>query len=134
MSSSRIKWYAWFGVLLFSFGHYLDHVMMAMQVIKTKSDYLLFAIPIYVFLLSFFAGKPLGRLGLLHHILFASSLACFSIFFQVFFCNNISIFYIIFSFICLGCMWAIGSILSIIANQNTFNSSLEGVNNSSIEK
>lgn len=83
---------------------------------KDKADFILLAIPIYIVLLAFFVGKPIGRLGLLHTILFGLVLTCFSIFFQIFYFGNTSITHILFSFICLSCMWSLGSTLSLLVN------------------
>jgi predicted MFS family arabinose efflux permease len=84
--------------------------------IKEKSDLILFIIPIYVFLLAFFVGKPVERLGLLYTILFGFVLMCFSIFFQVFYFSNTSMTHMIFSFICLVCMWGLGRTMSVLIN------------------
>ncbi|KTD67720.1 MULTISPECIES: hypothetical protein [Legionella] len=81
---------------------------------KDKSDGILFAISIYVFLLAFFAGKPVERLRSLCTILFGLVLMCFSIFFQVFYFRSISMTHMLFTFICLGCMWGLGRTLSVI--------------------
>lgn len=92
-----------------------------LQIIKGQSaelsGFVLFAIPVSVFLMAFFVGKLISRLGLLHTILLGLFLACFSALLQVFFTSNISIFYVIFAFICLGGMWAMGNTVSIIAAQ-----------------
>ncbi|KTD74508.1 MFS transporter [Legionella tucsonensis] len=92
-----------------------------LQIIKGQSaelsGFILFAIPVSVFLIAFFVGKLISRLGLLFTILLGLFLACFSALLQVFFTSNISILYVIFAFICLGSMWAMGNTVSIIAAQ-----------------
>ncbi|KTD39968.1 MFS transporter [Legionella parisiensis] len=92
-----------------------------LQIIKGQSaelsGFVLFAIPVSVFLMAFFVGKLISRLGLLRTILLGLFLACFAALLQVFFTSNISIYYVIFAFICLGSMWAMGNTVSIIAAQ-----------------
>jgi hypothetical protein len=84
--------------------------------IKEKTDFVLFIIPLYVFLLAFFVGKPVERLGMLYTVLSGLVLMCFSIFFQVFYFSNTSMTHMIFSFICLVCMWGMGRTLSVLVN------------------
>ncbi len=92
-----------------------------LQIIKGQSAELsgfnLFAIPVSVFLIAFFVGKLINRLGVLRTILLGLFLACFATLLQVFFTSDASIFYVIFAFICLGSMWAMGNTVSIIAAQ-----------------
>lgn len=92
-----------------------------LQIIKSQSaklsGFILFAIPVSVFLMAFFVGKLIQCVGLLHTIMVGLFLACFSILLQVFFAGGTSIIYIIFAFICLGCMWAMGNTASMIAAQ-----------------
>ncbi|MCE0724809.1 MULTISPECIES: MFS transporter [Legionella] len=92
-----------------------------LQIIKNQSaelsGFILFAIPVSVFLIAFFVGKLISRLGLLHTILLGLFLACCATLLQVFFTSTISLFYVIFAFICLGSMWALGNTVSVIAAQ-----------------
>ncbi|KTD56857.1 hypothetical protein Lsai_1834 [Legionella sainthelensi] len=116
MNEYQIKWYVFMGIFLLFLGRCLDFVTVNFTLITHKSDAILVAIPIYVILLAFFVGKPIGRLGLLHISLFGVVLTCFSVFLQIFYFNNMSITQIAFSFICLSCMWSLGSTLSVIVN------------------
>ncbi|CAM2976098.1 Uncharacterised protein [Legionella steigerwaltii] len=84
--------------------------------LKEKFDPILFAILIYVFLLSFFAGRPVASLKSLHSFLFGLLLMCFSIFFHVFYFSNTSIAHMLFLFISLVCMWGMGRTLSVMVN------------------
>lgn len=84
--------------------------------VKEKSDPILFAISIYVFLLAYFAGKPVESLRSLYGVLSALLLMCFSIFFQVFYFSNTSIVHMLFLFTCLVCMWGMGHTLCIIVH------------------
>jgi len=92
-----------------------------LQIIKDQSPelsgYVLFAIPIAVFLLAFFIGGLISRLGIINVLLLGFVLACLSAFLQLFFSGHTSLSYIIFSFACLGSMWSIGNTVSIIAAQ-----------------
>ncbi|KTC82337.1 MFS transporter [Legionella cherrii] len=92
-----------------------------LQIIKEQSaqlsGFVLFAIPVSVFLIAFFVGKLIHNLGLLHTILLGLFLGCLATLLQVFFTSNASLFYIIFAFIGLGSMWAMGNTVSIIAAQ-----------------
>ncbi len=90
--------------------------------IREKFDRILFAISIYIFLLAFFVGKPVEHLGSLCTILFGLVFMCFSIFFQVFYFRTTSIAHMLFLFICLGGMWGLGRMLSVIVN---FSNSVE---------
>jgi EmrB/QacA subfamily drug resistance transporter len=92
-----------------------------LQIIKKQSAQLsglvLSVIPISVFLMAFFIEKLVNRLGLLQTILSGLGLACFSILLQIFFSSTTSLSYIVGSFICLGCVWALGNTVSLIAAQ-----------------
>ncbi|STY30701.1 multidrug efflux system protein [Legionella wadsworthii] len=86
------------------------------------SGFVLFTIPISVFLIAFFVGKLIKRFGVLHTILIGLFLACFSTLLQLFFTSTMSVIYITFAFICLGSMWAMGNTVSIIAAQTAVGS------------
>ncbi|KTD14556.1 hypothetical protein Lgra_0587 [Legionella gratiana] len=116
MNEYQIKWYVFMGIFLLFLGRCLDFATAHLTFITHKSDAILLAIPIYVILLAFFVGKPIERLGLLHLFLFGAVLTCFSVFFQIFYFTNSSLTQMVFSFICLSCMWSLGSALSMLVN------------------
>ncbi|KTD21419.1 multidrug efflux system protein [Legionella lansingensis] len=92
-----------------------------LQIIKDQSPqlsgFVLFAIPVSVFLSAFLVGWLINRLGVLHTIVLGLALACFAALLQVFFTSNTSLIYIVSAFVCLGSMWALGNTVSIIAAQ-----------------
>lgn len=92
-----------------------------LQIIRDQSPQIagivLFSIPIAVFLLAVIVGWIVNQLGIIYSIITGFILAVLAAFMQVFFTIDISLGYIIFAFICLGCMWALGNTLPIIAAQ-----------------
>lgn len=93
-----------------------------LQLIKNHSPqsagFILFAIPIAVFVVAFFVNSCISRIGIINTILIGLGLACLSALLQVFFSMSTSLIYILFAFVCLGSMWAMGNTVSIIAAQN----------------
>lgn len=102
-----------------------------LQIIKGQtpqlSGFVLFAVPIAVFLVAFLVGWLISRLGILNTILLGLSLACLSTLLQIFFSGTTSLIYILFSFIFLGSMWAMGNTVSIIAVQAAVDQDRKGV-------
>lgn len=92
-----------------------------LQIIKGQSPelsgFVLFAIPIAVFLVAFFVGWLISLLGMINTIILGLALACVSALLQIFFHADTSLIYIVFAFLCLGSMWAFGNTVSIIAAQ-----------------
>lgn len=92
-----------------------------LQIIKNQTPqmagFVLFAIPVAVFLFAFLVGRLISSLGIVNTILLGLLLACVSTLLQIFFVGDTSLPYIIFAFICLGSMWALGNTVSIIAAQ-----------------
>lgn len=92
-----------------------------LQVVKLQSPqlsgFVLFSIPVAVFIISFFVVRLIARLGIINTILLGLAFACASTFLQIFFNQSTSIIYIIFAFVCFGCMWGLGNTVSIIAAQ-----------------
>lgn len=92
-----------------------------LQIIRGQSagvsGFVLFAIPLSVFLMAFFVEKIINRKGLINTIQLGLSLACIAALLHIFFTSNCSLFYIVFTFICLGCAWALGNTVSVIAAQ-----------------
>lgn len=92
-----------------------------LQIIKGQSPqfsgFVLFAIPIAVFLAAFLVDELITRFGIIPAILVGLGLACLSSLLHTFFTSQTNLFYIIFTFICLGSLWAMGNTLSIIAAQ-----------------
>lgn len=102
-----------------------------LQIIKGQSPQLsgttLFAVPIAVFVIAFFVGWLVSRLGILNTILLGLALASLSTFLQIFFAASTSLLFILFSFVCLGSMWAMGNTVSIIAVQAAVDAERKGV-------
>jgi EmrB/QacA subfamily drug resistance transporter len=92
-----------------------------LQIIKGQSPqtsgFILFAIPIAVFLIAFFIGWIVSWLGVVNTILLGLLLAVLAAFLQTFFTSTTSLSYVIFAFFCLGAVWAMGNTVSIIAGQ-----------------
>lgn len=92
-----------------------------LQIIKNQSPqiagFVLFAIPIAVFFVAFLIGGLISNFGIINTTIMGLLLACLAAFLQIFFNNNTSLSYILFSFICLGSMWAMGNTVAIIAAQ-----------------
>jgi len=92
-----------------------------LQVIRDQSPqfsgFVLFSIPIAVFLVAFLVGKLVLEAGIINTVIIALSLAILSCFLQVFFHTTTPLWYIILSFLFLGSMWAMGNTVPIIAAQ-----------------
>lgn len=92
-----------------------------LQIIKGQSPkisgFVLFAIPVAVFLIAFIVGWVINRIGLINTIILGLALACVSALLQGFFSYHSSLIYVVISFIFLGSMWALGNTVSIIAAQ-----------------
>ncbi len=78
---------------------------------------ILFAIPIAVFLMAIIVGWLISRLNILNTIILGMILAVLSALLQIFFTNSTPLWYILIAFVCLGCIWATGNTVSIIAAQ-----------------
>jgi EmrB/QacA subfamily drug resistance transporter len=92
-----------------------------LQIIRGQSPQIsglvLFAIPIAVFIAASLVGKLIPQLGIINTILIGLFIACLSGLLQIFFISSTPLWYVIFSFICLGSLWAMGNTVPIIAAQ-----------------
>jgi EmrB/QacA subfamily drug resistance transporter len=92
-----------------------------LQIIQGQSPqlagFVLFAIPIAVFIVAFMVGKLISCLGISNTILLGLALASLSALLQIFFTDHTLLPYILFAFVCLGSMWALGNTVSVIAAQ-----------------
>lgn len=82
-----------------------------------SSGLILFAIPIALFAFAFTINFFIRRLGILNTILLGILLACLAMTLQIFFSNTTSFWFVVIAFICLGCFWAMGNTVPIIAAQ-----------------
>jgi len=81
------------------------------------SGIVLFAIPIAVFIFAFFVGWVVNTIGIIYSIIVGLILAMLSSFLQIFFTIDTPLWYVIFAFLILGSMWALGNTVPIIAAQ-----------------
>lgn len=92
-----------------------------LQIIKDQSPkmagFVLFVVPVAVFIVAFVIGWLINRLGIVNTIILGLVLACFSTVLQGFFTTHSSLISIVIAFIFLGSMWAMGNTVSIIAAQ-----------------
>jgi EmrB/QacA subfamily drug resistance transporter len=92
-----------------------------LQVIRGQSPefsgFVLFAIPIAVFVVAFMVGWLIDQLGIINTIIIGLTLAILACFLHIFFSNNTPLWYIIIAFICLGSMWAMGNTVPLISAQ-----------------
>ncbi len=90
------------------------------------SGIVLFAIPMSVFLASFLINKLTDCFGIINCVLIGLAFACLAALMQLFFSAETSLAYILFSFVCLGGIWAFGNSVSIIAAQAAVESERAG--------
>jgi EmrB/QacA subfamily drug resistance transporter len=90
-----------------------------LQVIRGQSPQLsglvLFAIPVAVLVMAFIVGWITSYLRIINTILLGLLIAFLSGLLQIFFTSTTSLWYIMWAFICLGSMWAMGNTVPIIA-------------------
>ena len=78
---------------------------------------ILFAIPIAVFLIALIVGWLVNSLGILITLMLGLGISVIGGFLQIFFTSQISMIYVIFSFLCLGAIWGMGNTVPFIAAQ-----------------
>lgn len=92
-----------------------------LQVIREQSPELsglvLFAIPIAVLVVALIMGWLVSHLKIVNTIILGLFIAALAAVLQIFFTKTTPLGYIVFAFICLGSMWAMGNTVSIIAAQ-----------------
>jgi EmrB/QacA subfamily drug resistance transporter len=92
-----------------------------LQIIRNQSPqvsgFILFAIPIAVFVVAFVVEWFISRLGIIHTILIGIALAILAALLHAFFTSVTPLWYVIVAFIFLGSMWAMGNTVPIIAAQ-----------------
>lgn len=92
-----------------------------LQIIREQSPQLsgwvLFAIPVAVFFVAFAVSGLINAFGIFNTLLLALGVSALSGLMQLFFTPDISLWYVILAFICLGTMWAMGNTVTLIAAQ-----------------
>lgn len=97
-----------------------------LQIIRNQSPeisgFILFAIPIAVFVVAFTVEWFISHVGIIYTILIAIALAILSTLLHAFFTPVTPLWYIIIAFLFLGSLWAMGNTVSIIAAQTAVDS------------
>ncbi len=102
-----------------------------LQVIRGQSPQLsglvLFVIPVTLFIVATFIGWLIQRISLINILTSGILLATLAILLQVFFKESTYLWYILFAFIILGVVWALGNTVPIISAQSSVDPSRASV-------
>lgn len=102
-----------------------------LQVVRGQSPefsgFVLFAIPIAVFIVAFLVGWMIEQLGIINTIISGLTLAIVACLLQIFFTTVTPLWYILITFVSLGGMWAMGNTVPIIAAQTAVGSNRSSV-------